>query len=252
MKVHKPYVIFEEKDHSFIWLGLDESDAEKGVLTNQYLIRDGEKGAILDAGGYFVFERVLNSVQEFLKPENISLLLFSHQDPDVVGALNLWVDVAPNAQIYVSELWERFLPHLGQEVSEKINEIPDMGMRIPFGSSFIEAIPAHFLHSPGNFHFYDPISRGYFSGDMGAAIFPKGTWYLIVEDFEEHAKLMEAFHRRYISNRKAIELWLNRIRDLQIDFIAPQHGSVFQGDNVKKFLQWMSSLDKVGLDLLTF
>jgi len=56
MKVHKPYVIFEEKDHSFIWLGLDESDAEKGVLTNQYLIRDGEKGAILDAGGYFVFE----------------------------------------------------------------------------------------------------------------------------------------------------------------------------------------------------
>lgn len=116
MKVHKPYVIYEEGDHSFIWLGLDESDREKGVLTNQYLIRDGDKGALLDAGGYFVFERVLNSVQEFVKPENVELLLYSHQDPDVVGALNLWVDMVPNARIYVSELWERFLPHLGYDL----------------------------------------------------------------------------------------------------------------------------------------
>ncbi|MCH1772039.1 MULTISPECIES: MBL fold metallo-hydrolase [Metallosphaera] len=250
MKVHKPYVIYEEGDHSFIWLGLDESDREKGVLTNQYLIRDGDRGALLDAGGYFVFERVLNSVQEFVKPENVELLLFSHQDPDVVGALNLWIDMLPNARIYVSELWERFLPHLGYDLGEAINDLPDQGTKIPLGKSYIEAIPAHFLHSPGNFHFYDPVSRVYFSGDMGAAIFPKDKWYLIVENFEEHVKLMEGFHRRYIPSKLAIEKWLNRIRGMDIHIIAPQHGSIFMEKDVKKFLDWLGSLDKVGLDLL--
>ncbi|BCS92652.1 MBL fold metallo-hydrolase [Metallosphaera javensis (ex Sakai et al. 2022)] len=250
MKVHKPYVIHEEGDHSFIWLGLDESDREKGVLTNQYLIRDGDRGALLDAGGYFVFERVLNSVQEFVKPENVDLLLYSHQDPDVVGALNLWVDMLPNVKIYVSELWERFLPHLGYDLGESINDLPDQGARIPFGKSYIEAVPAHFLHSPGNFHYYDPVSKVYFSGDMGAAIFPKDKWYLIVENFEEHAKLMEGFHRRYIPCKRAIEKWLTRIQDMDIQIIAPQHGSVFTGENVRKFLDWLMKLDRVGLELL--
>ncbi|MEM4076301.1 MAG: MBL fold metallo-hydrolase [Metallosphaera sp.] len=250
MKVHKPYVIFEEGDLSFIWLGLDESDREKGVLTNQYLIRQGNVGALLDAGGYFVFERVLNSIKEFVRLEDVELLLFSHQDPDVAGALNLWVDVLPNARIYVSELWERFLPHLGYDLGEKINDIPDQGMKIPFNGRYIEAIPAHFLHSPGNFHFYDPISKVYFSGDMGAAIFPKDKWYLIVEDFESHTKLMESFHRRYIPNKIAVDKWLKKIENLNIDIIAPQHGSIFIGDNVRKFLTWIKSLDKLGLDLI--
>jgi flavorubredoxin len=73
---------------------------------------------------------------------------------------------------------------------------------------------------------------------------------LIVEDFEEHAKLMEGFHRRYIASKKAIEFWLKLIDGLKIDVIAPQHGAIFEGDNVKKFLNWLRSLDKVGVDRL--
>ncbi|AKV75256.1 hypothetical protein MsedC_0528 [Metallosphaera sedula] len=125
-----------------------------------------------------------------------------------------------------------------------------VGAKIPFGKSYIEAVPAHFLHSPGNFHFYDPISKVYFSGDMGAAIFPKDKWYLIVENFEEHVKLMEGFHRRYIPSKAAIEKWLNRIQGMDIRIIAPQHGSIFMEKDVKNFLDWLRSLDKVGLDLL--
>jgi flavorubredoxin len=73
---------------------------------------------------------------------------------------------------------------------------------------------------------------------------------LIVEDFEEHAKLMEGFHRRYIASKKAIEFWLKLIEGLKIDVIAPQHGAIFEGENVKKFLNWLRSLDKVGVDRL--
>jgi len=250
MKVHKPFVLYEEGDHKFVWLGLDESEHEKGILTNQYLVVDGDKGALLDAGGYFVFERVYENVKEFIKPENVVALLFSHQDPDVMGSLNLWLDVAPNATIYVSALWERFLPHLGFDVGGRITDIPDEGMEIKINKDSLKAIPAHFMHSPGNFHYYDPVSKIYFSGDLGAADFPEGKWYLMVEDFQEHVKYMEPFHRRYIASRKAIDLWIKRIKNLDIKIIAPQHGSIFDGENAKKFIEWVNSLDKVGLDLM--
>jgi len=246
MKVHEPYVLFEDEKHKFIWLGLDESDNEKGILTNQYLITHEGKGYLLDPGGYYVFERVYQNVTKFVKPEDIVVILYSHQDPDVIGSLNLWVDLAPNAKIYVSALWERFLPHLGAEMKDRIIDIPDEGMDI----DFIKAIPAHFMHSPGNFHYYDTYSKIYFSGDIGAVEFGD-KWYLVVEDFDSHAKRMEPFHRRYIASKKAIDIWLKRIEGLEINTIAPQHGSIFEGENTKKFIQWLKSLDKVGLDLMS-
>ena len=245
MKVHEPVVIYEDDRHKFVWLGLDESDAERGILTNQYLIVHDGKGYLLDPGGYYIFERVYNNVTQFVKPENIVAILYSHQDPDVIGGLTLWIDVAPKVKVYVSELWERFVPHLGVELKGKIVDIPDNGMDI----DFIKAVPAHFMHSPGNFHYYDPYSKILFTGDLGAAVF-KDKWYLFVEDFNEHVKLMEGFHRRYIASKKAIDIWLKRIEKLEINVIAPQHGSIFEGENVKKFINWLKSLDKVGLDLM--
>ncbi len=251
LEVHKPYIVGEDDDHKFIWLGLDESEQEKGILTNQYLVLDGNEGALIDPGGYFVFERVINNVSSFIDLEKVTKVFYSHQDPDVIGSLNLLLDVLPNAKFYVSSLWERFLPHLGASVKDKLVDIPDEGMKIEVGRSVITAIPAHFMHSPGNFHYYDPRLKIYFSGDMGAAVFPKGVWYLIVDNFEEHTKLMEPFHRRYIASRKAIDLWYRRVSSLEIDIIAPQHGSIFMGENAKKFINWLNSLDKTGLDILT-
>jgi len=46
---------------------------------------------------------------------------------------------------------------------------PDEGSDIPLGRTRARALPAHFLHSVGNFQFYDPISRILFSGDLGAS-----------------------------------------------------------------------------------
>ncbi|AHC52188.1 beta-lactamase [Sulfolobus acidocaldarius SUSAZ] len=253
MRIHKPYIIHEDKDHKFVWLGLDESDYEKGLLTNQYLIVDGDKGILLDPGGYFVFERVFKNLKDFVKPENIIGLFYSHQDPDVVGAMNLWLDTCPNAKVYISEIWERFLPHLGisdPSSAERIIKIPDKGMQFKIEKNEVRAIPAHFLHSEGNFHVYDVKSKVYFSGDIGAAVFPKGKWSLYVQNFDEHVKYMEWFHKRYLPTRKALDIWLKRVKELDIKIIAPQHGSIFEGDNVKKFINWLDKLDKVGIDLM--
>ena len=251
-RLHRPFVVAETEDGSrkFVWLGLDEADAEKGVLTNQYLLVSDGKGLLIDPGGYFVFNRVLEAVSEFLDPADVVGVFYSHQDPDIIGSLNLIVDFFPNAEIYVSELWVRFLPHLGATAGLRLRPIPDDGMSIEVGKRPVRFIPAHFLHSPGNFTLYDPETRVLFTSDIGASVFPPGVWYLFVEDFEDHTRYMEPFHRRYLASMKAVRLWLNRVKGLEIDVVAPQHGALMQGENARKFLQWLEALGAVGLDLM--
>ncbi|WP_348393518.1 MBL fold metallo-hydrolase, partial [Streptococcus pneumoniae] len=53
---------------------------------------------------------------------------------------------------------------------DRLIELPDRGQVIQLGESKLVIVPAHFLHSVGNFQFYDPVAKILFSGDMGASI----------------------------------------------------------------------------------
>jgi len=70
-----------------------------------------------------------------------------------------------------------------------------------------------------------------------------------VPNFEGHLKYMEGFHKRYIASNKAMRLWANMVRKLDIECIAPQHGAMLRGkDMVRKFVDWCEGLS-CGLDL---
>ena len=52
----------------------------------------------------------------------------------------------------------------------RIINIPNKGMNTMLGNITIKSIPAHFLHSDGNFQFYDITRKVLFSGDLGASL----------------------------------------------------------------------------------
>jgi len=61
---------------------------------------------------------------------------------------------------------------------------------------------------------------------------------------------MEGFHRRYMTGNRAMSLWADMARKLDIEIIAPQHGALFRGKPmVKKFIDWSASLE-CGVDLM--
>ena len=74
----------------------------------------------------------------------------SHQDPDIISSLALWLEFNPALKCYTSWLWTSFLPHFGGSADTFLS-IPDEGMDIPLGSLTLKAVPAHYLHSSGNF-----------------------------------------------------------------------------------------------------
>src|SRR5690606_19628006 len=111
-------------------------------------------------------------------------------------------------------LWERFVPHFCKagKTAGRVIGIPDAGMRIRVGRGELIALPAHFLHSEGNFQFYDPVSRILFSGDLGASMISGRTAAQPVESLDGHLRHMEAFHRRYMVSNKILRLWARMVR----------------------------------------
>ena len=54
-----------------------------------------------------------------------------------------------------------------------LHAIPDEGRIIELGGAKLYYLPAHFLHSEGNFQLYDPTSKILYSGDLGASHRPE-------------------------------------------------------------------------------
>ncbi len=234
--------------HQFVWLGSGDPTVEKGVASNQYAIIDGGEAMLLDPGGYHTFERVFTNITKLVKPENITRALLSHQDPDVAASIVSWLEIQPKMEVYISALWDRFLPHFALPNDAATVLLPDEGKTIALRSGArVRFVPAHGLHSPGNFMAYDEKTRILFSGDLGAALVPAGDWTLFVEDFTRHVGYMDGFHRRFLASTKAIRAFLKRIEGLPIDMICPQHGSIFRGADVQRFFTWLSKLE-VGFD----
>lgn len=218
------------------------------IQANQHVIVHNGEGMVLDPGGHKVYAKLFAMIADQFKIGNLRHVFFSHQDPDVIAATNGWLMVT-DADAYLSALWMRFIPHFGVDeiVVERIKPIPDEGMTLELGGLTLSVLPAHFLHSPGNFQLYDPQSKILYSGDLGASV---GIEYAMVEDFDAHIPAMEGFHRRYMASGKAMRAWAHMARQLDIEMIAPQHGAMFPTRELsQRFIDWAENL-ACGVDLL--
>lgn len=226
------------------------SDLSSGMMVqaNQHLIIDGKEAVLIDPGGHKVYTNLLSRLSLEMTPSALKYIFFSHQDPDIIAAANGWLMIT-DATAYLSSLWMRFIPHFGIDdyVVKRIEAIPDEGMNLELNGKELKLIPAHFLHSAGNFQVYDPTAKILYTGDLGASL---GQDYGRVENFEDHVQYMEGFHKRYIPSAKALKMWVKMARTLDIEIIAPQHGAVFpERAVVEKLIDWLDTLD-CGLDLM--
>lgn len=240
------FVLFDDGHHRNVMLG-DFGLGGLAVQANQHLIVHGDEAMILDPGGHKVYSQALVETMSLLGSINLRYIFLSHQDPDIVAAVNGWL-MTTDAEAYVPSIWTRFVAHFGLDelVERRLHPIPDEGMCLDLDGVDLVLLPAHFLHSPGNIQVYDPVSKILYSGDLGASL---GQDYKLVDDFETHVPFMKDFHQRYMTSNAVMRAWAEMVSTLDIEAIAPQHGALFVGrDRVKQFIEWCTEL-QCGIDL---
>ncbi len=219
------------------------------VQSNQFLIIHNHRGILIDCGGYRVYQNILGAMSRHLPAGSLDYIFLSHQDPDIGSGLNLWLPIC-KAQVMISSLWARFIPAFCVRglADERVVQIPDRGLRFELAGSSLVAVPAHFLHSCGNFHLYDPVSKILFTSDLGASLEPHMENIATEEDFQKHIPAMAGFHNRYIPSGRACRAWAAMVRELDVEMIVPQHGARISGKSlVEKFYQWVEQ-EKTAID----
>jgi flavorubredoxin len=237
-KLHK---IYEDGGHRWLAVARDPEKKDFLIDTNEYLVVNGEQALLTDPGGMEIFPAVFSAISTEFDPRKIQALFASHQDPDIISSLSLWLDFNPELRCYLSWLWNSFVPHFGGD-GQTFIDIPDEGMEISLGSLKLQAVAAHYLHSSGNFHLYDSKAKILFSGDVGAALLPQGMDDLFVRDFDQHIRYAEGFHRRWMGSNDAKLSWCERVSKMKIDMLCPQHGAIYQGKDVERFINWFAEL----------
>lgn len=250
-----PVVLFDDGNHRC--LCFDQLvTGDDGIQSNQFLILDKDESLLIDPGGDLTYTPLSLALSRYIRVDKLNYIFASHQDPDIIASMDKWL-LHTQAQVLCSRLWARFLPHLtanylqlmrGIRTGDRIIPLPDRGDSIRLGQCRLQVVPAHFLHSVGNFQLYDPVSKILFSGDMGASLVDDAK---PVEDFDAHRHTMEGFHRRYMASRQVTRLWANMVRGMDVEMLVPQHGRPFKGKAmVQRFLDWIEQLP-CGIDLMT-
>ncbi|KGT46270.1 MULTISPECIES: MBL fold metallo-hydrolase [Acinetobacter] len=248
------YILFDNGEHKcIVFTSLVKGE---GIQANQFLIINDREGAVIDPGGDLTYSPLTFELLKYIPLNRIRYVFGSHQDPDIITSMPRWL-MHTQASIVASKLWARFLPHLNSAFTsgkmtgnweDRLIELPDEGMSVPIGQSELCCIPAHFLHSVGNFQFYDPISKVLFSGDLGASVV--GDPQTPVTDMEAHLRSMRGFHQRYMCSNRILRYWVEMVREMDIDMIVPQHGAPFVGrEPIEQFLDWLWHLE-CGVDLI--
>ncbi|RKZ80655.1 MAG: MBL fold metallo-hydrolase [Candidatus Parabeggiatoa sp. nov. 1] len=235
-------------------IGFYDLGSDEGIQSNQFLVVDGNHSAIIDPGGNLTHNDLVMCSRKYWLNTKLDYVIGSHQDPDVLSSLNKWL-VETDCQVIVPAIWGRFIAHYAapNQFKKRLIGIPDFGMNIQLGNAIVKAVPAHFLHSEGNFQFYDSVSKILFSGDMGASPFLRYFEKVEqpIEDFDAHIPNIEGYHRRFMANNKVCRYWANMVRGLDIEWLVPQHGRSFKGkEMIERFLKWIEEL-QCGTDLVT-
>jgi flavorubredoxin len=242
--------LFRNKDHAVLsFTDLMEQDGQ-AVQCNQFLVVDHGVGAIIDPGGNLAYNELFLTLSRFFPAQNLSYVIASHADPDIIASLDRWM-TATRAKLVISKIWERFAPHFTKvgKTDGRVIGVPDAGGRLALGENELWMLPAHFMHSEGNFQFWDPVSRILFTGDLGVSLMGGAEAAKPVTDLAAHIPKMEGFHRRYMVSNKILRLWARMARQLPIAMIVPQHGAPIEGKAaINQFFEWVESL-MCGVDL---
>jgi len=240
---NSPTVLYQQHEHALYWLGINEPTAFR---TNCYLLRDGEPTFLFDPGNRSYFSQVRSRVAQIMPPEQVTDIIATHQDPDVIASLGDWLEINPALRVHTSPRTQVLLPYYGRSDYTYIDNEQTPELRLPSADE-LRFIPTPFLHSSGAFAVYDTAAQFLFSSDIFASL-EVGT-QLWADAFSDLCANMRLFHSEYMASNIAIRGFTRQLEDLQIDAILLQHGRLIGLEYVTAAIDWLNQLP-CGADLL--
>lgn len=258
------YSEYIEIAEGIYWVGY--ADEDKGLHCNPYLILDGEEAVLIDSGSRDDFSTVMLKIMRTgTSPSRIKRLVYQHYDPDLCGNI-------PHMEAMINSEELKIISHRENNVfinyysakSPKLC-IEKLGMKFEFSSGRrLDFIRTPYSHCPGSFITYDTKTKVLFSSDIFGSY--DYNWSLYTRIDENCKDCIDRgncpvtkkdcqieglcdFHKHNMTSKRALDYALERIEELDISLIAPQHGSILHTRaSQEAAIAHLKSLTSIGID----
>ena len=260
------YSDFIEIAEGTYWVGY--ADKKAGLHCNPYLIADGDEAVLIDSGSRNEFSTVMLKIMRTgTNLNSINRLIYQHYDPDLCGNIPHVEATLENDDLQIISHYENniFINYYGAKSPMRCIEKLDFHYDFASGRH-LQFILTPYAHSPGSFMTYDTKTKVLFSSDIFGSY--DNSWDLYARMFEKCTDCIPQdvcpitnkrcqlygildFHKRIMTSGKALMYALDKIKDLEVNLIAPQHGSILQTSFTRELvIQKLKSLGPVGIDRL--
>jgi flavorubredoxin len=214
-----------------------------GTSYNSYLVRGSDKTALLDTVDPTKTNVLLANLAA-LDVDKIDYIIAHHAEQDHSGSLPDVLLIYPDAKVVTNPKCKQMLIDLLDIEDEKFITVEN-GHELTLGDKTLRFVYTPWVHWPETMSTYIPEDKVLFSCDFFGAHL--ATSSLFVED---EAVVYESAKRYYaeimMPFRKQINSNIAKIRDLEIEIIAPSHGPVYNNPEfiVDAYRQWASDTVK--------
>ncbi|MEA2110727.1 MAG: ATP-binding protein [Campylobacterota bacterium] len=220
------------------WIGMYlENDP---FQCHPYLIENGNESILVDPGSMLEFDAVVKKVNSITNLGNIKYIILHHQDPDLCASVPDLEKLInrDDLQIITHSRMTPLIKHY--LTTSSYYEIDKHELELITQNGYtLEFLTTPYCHSPGAFVSYDPASSVLFSGDIFGGI--DESWeFFAKDDYFEKAK---QFHAEYMPSKDIFNYALKKIEALNLELIAPQHGSIIQKPYISGLIAQMKNLD---------
>ncbi len=209
-----------------------------GTSYNSYLIKGSEKTALIDTVDPTMQSVLINNLTQ-LGIKNIDYVIANHAEQDHSGAIPQVLEEYPEAKVVCTPKCKDMLIDLLLIPEERFTTVND-NETISLGDRTLEFIHAPWVHWPETMLTYLQEDRILFPCDLFGSHLATTDLYVTDE-----GQVYEAAKRYYaeimMPFRTSIEKHLQRLKDYQIDIIAPSHGPMYDKPEfiLKAYHSWV-------------
>jgi len=204
-----------------------------------YFIENGKNSVLVDPGSMLEFEAVVGKINTVSSMRNIRYIILHHQDPDLAASVPAMERLIDRQDLKIIT-HSRMVPLVKHYmITSEYYEIDKHDHLLQCETLTLKFITTPYCHSPGAFVTYEPETKTLFSGDIFGGIEESWEFYA-EEDYFEKAK---QFHAEYMPSRDIFNYALRKIELLDMDLIAPQHGSIIKKGQIPALIEQMKQLE---------
>jgi diguanylate cyclase (GGDEF)-like protein len=217
------------------WVG--DPNPESKLHCNPYLLVHGGSVLLFDPGSVLDAGLVIEQVRSITPIETIDAIVLSHQDPDLCAGLPLFEQEGFQGELCCHERSATIIAYYG--VTSPFYYVNREKYRYQLqDGSYIQFLPAPYLHFPGAIMSYLPDQKTLISGDLFGAF--SDNWQLYAG--EDYAESMKTYHESYMPSRDILRSVISSLEAYDIEMICPQHGSVITS-NIPFYIKVLQDLE---------